>query len=85
MEKYGFIMLRHVNSETTDKYWKFSYDKIRQKYPEFPIVIIDDNSNQQFLTQKELYKTTIVDSEFPEEENYFHIIIILEINILKMR
>lgn len=65
MEEIGFIILRHVNSQLTDNYWKFSYLKIRENYPEFPIVIIDDNSNKEFLTQMELYKTTIIESEFP--------------------
>jgi len=62
---FGFIILRHVNSQSTDRYWKLSYDCIRKFYPENEIVIIDDNSKQQFITNKKLYKTHIIKSEFP--------------------
>ena len=37
----GFIILRHVNSKSTDRYWKRSYDCVRKFYPENEIVIID--------------------------------------------
>jgi hypothetical protein len=40
----GFIILRHVNSEESDHYWKSAYESIR-KYYSNPIVIIDDNSS----------------------------------------
>jgi len=62
--KLGFILLRHVISKTTNKYWIKSYDCIRKFYPENEIVIIDDNSNKKFITQKILYKTKIINSEF---------------------
>lgn len=61
----GFIILRHVNSESTDRYWKRSYDCVRKFYPENEIVIIDDNSKQEFITKKKLYKARIIKSEFP--------------------
>jgi hypothetical protein len=35
-------------------------------YPENCIVIIDDNSDPKFLTTESLYKTTILNSEFPK-------------------
>jgi len=63
--RIGFIMLRHVNSEVTNKYWIHCYDCIRTFYPENIIVIIDDNSKQEYITEKELYKTAIVKSEYP--------------------
>jgi hypothetical protein len=62
----GFIMLRHVNSISTDRYWKLCYDCIRKYYPENEIVIIDDNSKPSYLTNKELYKTLIIDSPYPK-------------------
>lgn len=65
METSGFIILRHVNSELTNNYWMHCYDCIREYYPENEIVIIDDNSNYDFITEKELYKTTIINSEYP--------------------
>ena len=62
----GFIILRHVNSKETDQYWQECYTCIRKYYPENEIVIIDATSDKKFLSEKALYKTTVVDSEFPE-------------------
>ena len=45
MSSLGFIILRHVNSELTNKYWVNCYNCIRRHYPENKILIIDDNSN----------------------------------------
>jgi hypothetical protein len=64
-QNIGFIMLRHVRDETTNKYWNHSYDCIRKYYPEYPIMIIDDNSNYEFINERNLYKTTIIKSEYP--------------------
>ena len=50
----GFIMLRNVINELTNKYWIHCYDCIRNFYPENQIVIIDDNSKQEYITEKEL-------------------------------
>lgn len=61
----GFIILRHVNSEITNTYWIKCYNCIRKFYPENKIVIIDDNSKQQFLTTINLYKTIVINSEYP--------------------
>jgi hypothetical protein len=61
----GFIILRYVNNKQTNQYWIHSYDCIRKLYPENDILIIDDNSNYEFITDKILYKTTIIQSEFP--------------------
>ena len=66
MNSIGFIILRHVNNETTNKYWMHCYDCIRQFYPENNILIIDDNSNYNFIVNKHLYKTTIINSEYPQ-------------------
>lgn len=57
-------MLRHVNDEQTNKYWIHCYDCIRTFHPESHILIIDDNSNYDFITVCPLYKTTIINSEF---------------------
>jgi len=64
-EKTGFIILRHVNSEDTNRYWMDCYDSIRKFYPENQIMIIDDNSNYDVLTHKNLYKTITIQSEYP--------------------
>jgi hypothetical protein len=65
MEELGFIILRHVNNTLTNRYWIHSYNCIRRYYPENHILIIDDNSNYNFITNKQLYKTTIINSEYP--------------------
>jgi hypothetical protein len=62
--KIGFIILRHVNNELTNNYWIHSYDCIRKFYPENFIIIVDDNSKYEYITEKILYKTEIIRSEF---------------------
>ena len=65
MDDIGFIMLRHVNSELSNSYWCLSYDCIRKYYPECIIIIIDDNSNYKYISDKFLYKTIVIKSEYP--------------------
>ena len=63
----GFIILRHVNSEQTNKYWITCYDKIREFYPENKIILVDDNSNYDYISKEKedlLTNTTIIKSEF---------------------
>ena len=63
----GFIILRHIFDEKTDRYWQLCYDKIREFYPENPIMIVDDNSNPTYVTtNKQLDNTFIVQSEYPK-------------------
>ena len=64
IKTFGFIILRHVNDYKTNLYWQKCYDRIRYFYPENSIIIIDDNSNKKFVTEKNLYKTTIINSEY---------------------
>ena len=64
MSEVGFIILRHVNNENTNNYWIHCMNCIRQYYPENNILIIDDNSNYNFITEEKLYKTVIINSEF---------------------
>ena len=63
-DQIGFIVLRHVNNELTNKYWIRCVKSIRQYYPENNILIIDDNSNYNFITNEQFYKTTIIQSEY---------------------
>uniref|UniRef100_A0A6C0BB33 Glycosyltransferase n=1 Tax=viral metagenome TaxID=1070528 RepID=A0A6C0BB33_9ZZZZ len=65
MVEFGFIILRHVNNELTNKYWIHCYNSIRIWYKECHILIIDDNSDYNFITDIDLYKTTIINSEYP--------------------
>jgi len=53
---FGFIITRHVNSEKTNKYWNECVRRIRRYYPLKKIVIIDDNSNSDFLKPEFEYK-----------------------------
>jgi len=68
MTTFGFIILRHVNSKDTDKYWKFSYKSIRKYYPTNNILIIDDNSNYDYIDtnyENTLINTKIIKSGYP--------------------
>jgi hypothetical protein len=66
MNSFGFIITRHINSETTNKYWNQSVKLLRTLYPERKIVIIDDNSNQDYVKGDFDYENIIiVKSEFP--------------------
>lgn len=62
---YGFIITRHVNSDKTNRYWNQSVKLIRTYYPHRQIVIIDDNSNYDFVKSDHEYKNIeIIQSEF---------------------
>ena len=66
--KFGFIVLRHVNNELSNNYWIKCVNSIRQYYPDIHILIIDDNSNYNFIassTPENLYNITIINSEYP--------------------
>jgi hypothetical protein len=66
MNDYGFIITRHVNSELTNKYWNNCIKCIRHFYPYRKIVIIDDNSNKDFVISFYNYENIeIIESEFP--------------------
>ena len=65
MNDLGFIILRHVNNELTNNYWIHCYNCIRKYHPENLILIIDDNSNYNYITNITLYKTTVINSEYP--------------------
>lgn len=67
MTNFGFIITRHVNSEKTNMYWNQSVKLIRTFYPLKQIVIIDDNSNQNFVSADFDYQNvTIIQSEYPQ-------------------
>lgn len=61
----GFIIIRYVNSERTNRLWQECYLCIRKLYDN-PIVIIDDNSNTQYLTTIDMINCQIIQSEFPK-------------------
>jgi hypothetical protein len=59
LNSYGFIITRHVNSEKTNNYWNRCIKLIRTFYPHRKIVVIDDNSNQDFVKAEFEYKNVI--------------------------
>ena len=62
--RFGFIMIRYVNSTATNSVWKECYHSIRKFYNNL-IVIIDDNSSPEYLTEIDTTNCIIVKSEFP--------------------
>lgn len=60
----GFIILRHVMSEKTDKYWIECYNRVRLFYPDNKVVIIDDHSNKEFLSNYPTTNCEIIFSDF---------------------
>ena len=65
-DNFGFIIVRHVNSEKTNKYWIEAYRSIR-KYYNNKIVIIDDNSDYNFVNYNSEY-IDIINCEFIQSE-----------------
>lgn len=64
---FGFIVLRHVNSCSTNKYWNQCVKLLRLYYPSNQIVIIDDNSDYTFIKAEFEYKNIqVVQSEYPK-------------------
>lgn len=62
---YGFIITRHVNSEKTNKYWNHSVKLLTTLYPLRKIIIIDDNSNYEYVKAEFDYKNIeVIQSEF---------------------
>jgi len=62
---FGFILTRHVNSITTNNYWNQCIKCIKKLYPSSKIVVIDDNSNYNFVKADHDYKNVeIIQSEF---------------------
>lgn len=65
-DNFGFILSRHVTSEATNRYWNQAVRLIRTFYPLKKIVIIDDNSNWDYIKPDFPYKNLeIVRSEYP--------------------
>jgi len=56
---FGFIVTRHVNSESTNRYWNHNVQMLSTHYPNNQIVIIDDDSDESFLKADFEYKNVI--------------------------
>lgn len=62
---YGFIVTRHVNSEKTNRYWNQCLKCIRRFYPYRKIVVIDDNSNPEYVQSFHSFQNVdIIQSEY---------------------
>jgi len=68
----GFIVTRHVNKQESNKVWIQCVKQIRKFYPDYPIVILDDNSNQEFVSVDEEAEDFMdnVHVHFVEPEHY---------------
>lgn len=67
VEPFGFIVTRHVNSETTNQYWMECCQCIRRFYID-KIIIIDDNSDLLYLTNdhEQYGNIEVIISEYPQ-------------------
>ena len=65
MKQFGFIITRHVDSIKTNKYWNINIKLLRTLYHNAQIIVIDDNSNKEFITADYAYKNvTYIQSEY---------------------
>ena len=55
-DNYTIYITRHINNVLTSKYWLHSYNNIRKNYKKIKLVVIDDNSCDEFLNADHLYK-----------------------------
>jgi hypothetical protein len=65
---FGIIFTRHVNSQETNEYWKECIRCIRQHHQSNIIMIIDDNSSIEYITNDnvDLRNCFIIQSEYPK-------------------
>ena len=65
--KFGFIITRHVNCVKTNMYWNHCVKLLRTFYPFRKIIIIDDNSNYEYVKPDFDYKNVeVIQSEYPK-------------------
>jgi hypothetical protein len=65
---FGFIFTRHINSKETNEYWKECIRCIRKHYKDNIIMIIDDDSLDEYITNNDVDLTNcfIIQSEYPK-------------------
>jgi len=61
----GFIILRHVRDLLQNEMWIECYSCIRKFYPTNYILIIDDNSKYEFVSEIKTENLQIINSEYP--------------------
>ena len=62
LDDFSFIILRYVINKETNKMWIKCYNSIRKFYNN-KIIIIDDNSNKNFITNIKLDNCFIINSD----------------------
>jgi hypothetical protein len=67
---WGFIILRHVSKPQHDKLWIENYLCIRNLYKDKKIVIIDDNSNYNYVSNIQMVNTVIINSEYKKRGEF---------------
>jgi len=71
MTSYGFIFSRHIKNEKDAQYWYESYKSIRTFYPNIKIIIIDNNSDYNYINKElEIINCDIIQSDF-QDAGYF--------------
>ena len=65
IHEFGIIMLRHVVKIEHNKLWIKCYKNIRKFYPNISIIIIDDASDYNLITDISMSNVEIIQSEFP--------------------
>ena len=64
-ENYVIYITRHMHNEETSKYWEVSCKLLREIYKKIKIIVIDDNSNEEYLKNDKYYE----DIEFKYTEH----------------
>ena len=67
---WGFIILRHVSNKNHNKLWVENYKCIRKLYKNRKIVIIDDNSNYEYVSKLDLHNTIVINSEYKKRGEF---------------
>lgn len=62
-EKVGFVILRYVVNRETNNMWINCYNSIRKFYNN-KIMIIDDHSKKEYISNKKLVNCFVINSEF---------------------
>ena len=68
IKSLGFVIVRHMCDERSSQYWYKSCQYIRKFYPDAPIVIVDDDSERQYVDtslEETIPDLTMIQSEFP--------------------
>jgi hypothetical protein len=82
IKSFGFIIIRNVNCSETNKLWIKCYESIRRFYNN-KIIIIDDNSNMEYVTNYNTINTIIIKSEFPKRGEFLPYYYYLKNNLFK--